>query len=83
MKTDHFVSSHSVCVKQGREVVSGKVCGKEFFCCCPPKIKYDLGGSVSLQKSAVLHMEYILLGKFLQQLQADVFEMSGVGQYFC
>lgn len=49
----------------------------------PLNIKYDLGGSLSLQKSAVLQMEYILLGKFLQQLQADVFEMSGVDQYFC
>lgn len=33
---------------------------------CPLNIKYDLGGSLYLQKSAVLQMEYILLGKFLQ-----------------
>lgn len=50
----------------------------------PLNVKYDLGGSLSsLQISAILQMEYILLGKFLQQLQADVFVMSQVGQYFC
>lgn len=61
---------------------SGKVCQRRGFY-CPLNIKYDLGGSLSLQKSALLQMEYILLGKFLQHLQADVFEMSGVAQYFC
>lgn len=49
---------------------------------CLLNIKYDLGGNLSLQKSALLQMEYII-GKFLQHLQADVFEVSGVGQYFC